>query len=232
MNKEEILKKVKKFGYAKIECFFNQLEVDSLKNKLTSIYEKIEHECQIDIPGGLTPKSYSTGKSIRIYPSAYNNFSELSKFKNPFFSELSDDFFEGCFNKGLQTFSSYEYLCESEVKSLPRNSHMHIDPYHSLKFFSYLTDTNEDNGSLKIIPETSWIGKKIRKENNVDNLLTTDSYTFSKSKYYNEEIENSAIFIEGKAGDLIVLDTDVVHCGGIIKMNGLERMSIIYHNRK
>jgi len=63
-------------------------------------------------------------------------------------------------------------------------------------------------------------------------MLKSDLYTFKKSKYYDKTLEDKIVYIEGKAGDCIILDTDLIHCGGIIRDPGRERMTIIYHNRK
>jgi hypothetical protein len=226
------LNSINEKGYALIPNFLGSNEVKNLKNSLFKIYSNYRLGDQIEIPGMSTPKQYSTGKSMRIYPPAYCNFSEIENFKKDWLTQLTDAFFEGANNKGLQVFSSYETLSYREVNELPRNSHMHVDPYHSLKFFSYLTDTTKENGALQLIPGTSWIGKKIRKENSINELLTSDLYTFKKSNYYNSDLEKETTFIEGKAGDLIILDTDTVHCGGILVKPGLERLTIIYHNRK
>ena len=39
------------------------------------------------------------------------------------------------------------------------------------------------------------------------------------------------MYYTGKAGTLLIFDTDIAHSGGIIKENGLERMVILNHNR-
>jgi ectoine hydroxylase-related dioxygenase (phytanoyl-CoA dioxygenase family) len=109
---------------------------------------------------------------------------------------------------------------------------MHVDPYHALKFSTYLCDTSAENGALQVIPGSAWIGKRIRNENSIEALLNSDLYTFEKSKYYSKDLEEKRIFVEANAGDLLILDTDVIHCGGIIQKSGLERMTLIYHNRK
>jgi len=230
--KEKILEDVQKNGYSLIPGFFSQVEVNSLKEKLLHLYSQCKTGDQIDLPGLITPDSYSIGKSMRVYPSLYPCFSEFQRFRDPELVELSEEFFGGCSQKGLQVFSSYEYLTEQEAKHLPRNSYMHIDPYHALKFSTYLCDVTAENGALQVIPGTVCIGKRIRDENTVESLLTSDMYTFEKSKYYSSELESKRMFIEAKAGDLLVLDTDIIHCGGLLQKPGLERMTVIYHNRK
>ena len=228
----QILDKIKKDGYVVIDNLFNPFEIESLKNKLLLIYNKCDIGDQIDISGSIEKNQYSIGKSMRIYPQFYHYFSEFSKFKQPWIENLVDDFFVGSSNKGLQIFSSHDTLSYQQVDSLPRNSHMHVDPYHALKFLVYLTDTNKENGALQIIPKTSWIGNKIRNENSLEDMLKSDLYTFKKSKYYDKALEEKIVYVEGKAGDCIILDTDVMHCGGVIRASGLERMTLIYHNRK
>jgi ectoine hydroxylase-related dioxygenase (phytanoyl-CoA dioxygenase family) len=227
-----LLKSINENGYALVPNFFNVNEVKNIRNKLLSIYAQYELGDQIELPGKSTHHQYSTGKSMRIYPSAYDNFAEFVRFKESWLTQLTNTFFEGANNKGLQVFSSYETLSYNEVNELPRNSYMHVDPYHSLKFFSYLTNTTKENGALQVIPGTSWIGRRIREENNIEDLLNSDLYTFKKSKYYDSNLENKIEYVEGNAGDLVILDTDVIHCGGILLKPELERLTIIYHNRK
>lgn len=233
MKNQEILELLKTDGYCKIPAFFTINEIDSIKKKLKMVYDQMSTGDQLDIPGSVTPNSYSTGKSIRIYPPiSYNLFPEIRRFHESWLTDLADDFFNGCSQKGLQVFSSYEYIQASEVPELPRNSYMHVDPYHALKFISHMEDVNEINGALQVIPGTCWIGEKIRQENDIKNLLNSDAYTFVKSKYYDKSLEEKIIYVESTMGDLIILNTDVMHCGGVLKESGVERTSINYHNRK
>lgn len=232
MKEEEIVDHVKRNGFYVVKNFFQQEEVVSIKKKLKFFYEKCNLGDQLDLPNSITSNSYSTGKSMRIYPAWYSYFPEFNKFNNESFSKMSDIFFAGCSNKNMQIFSSYETLSADNVETLPRNSYMHVDPYHSFKYFVYLMDTNKENGALQVIPGTSWIGKNIRSENSMDSLLNSDSYTFKTSKYYDKSLEDNILYIEGNAGDCIILDTDTMHCGGVILKEGLERLSIVSHSRK
>ena len=233
MKNQEILEILKTDGYCKIPAFFSKDEICSIKKSLKSIYDQINTGDQIDIPGNITPNSYSTGKSIRIYPPiSYQFFPEIRRFHEKWLTDLTDDFFDGCNQKGLQVFSSYEYIQASNVSELPRNSYMHVDPYHALKFISHMEDANEINGALQVIPGTCWIGEKIRQENDINTLLNSDAYTFLKSKYYDKSLEEKITYIDSTMGELIILNTDVVHCGGVLKESGAERTSINYHNRK
>jgi ectoine hydroxylase-related dioxygenase (phytanoyl-CoA dioxygenase family) len=50
--------------------------------------------------------------------------------------------------------------------------------------------------------------------------------------YESAYTEEQAIHIDVKAGDLLVLNTDNWHAGGIIQEDGEERMAIYYHNRQ
>lgn len=229
---KDILDAVNTSGYYKISNFFNQVEISRLRKSLDEVYSKISIGDQIDLPGIITPNSYSTGKSMRIYPSAYGIFPDLKRLCETWIFELSDKFFDGCSQKCMQSFSTYETLSIEEVSSLPRNSYMHVDPYHALKFSTHLTDTDEQSGALQVIPGTCWIGKKIRQENSLDSLLSSDMYTFSKSVYFDNDLEKRAVYVNAKAGDLVILNTDVMHCGGILKTPSLERMTVNMHYRK
>lgn len=228
----DIVNLVRSRGFCKVPSFFSSSEVFDLKKRLQAVYNSCETGDQIDIPGIITKNQYSIGKAARIYPSQYAGFPALQKFASQDLSVMSDLFFEGCNNKGLQVFSSYEYKSIFEVHDLPRNAFMHVDPYHSFKFFCYLTDTTKDNGALQVIPDTTWIGSAIRSENSLESLLGGDAYTLEKSRYRSNDLMEKRIYVEGSAGDLIILNTDVMHCGGQILSSGLERMTVIYHNRK
>lgn len=227
-----ILRDINTQGYHKIPDFFSQDEIKVFKMSLDKVYSKISIGDQVDIPGNVTPNSYSTGKSMRVYPSAYGYFPILSKLCEPWMFELADKFFGGCSQKCMQSFSTYETISSNEVSILPRNSYMHVDPYHALKFSTHLTDVDEKNGALQVIPETCWIGQKIRHENSIDSLLSSDVYTFSKSSYFDQELEKKTVYVNARAGDLIILNTDVMHCGGVLKASGLERMTVNMHYRK
>lgn len=231
-NRLDIVDLVRSRGFYKVPSFFSNSEVFDLKKRLQAVYSLCEIGDQIDIPGTITRNQYSIGKAARIYPAQYADFPALRKFASHDLSEMSDIFFEGCNNKGLQVFSSYEYRSIFEVDNLPRNAFMHVDPYHSFKFFCYLTDTTKDNGALQVIPDTTWIGRAIRSENSIDSLLSGDAYTLEKSRYHSNDLMEKRIYVEGNAGDLVILNTDVMHCGGQILVRGLERMTVIYHNRK
>ena len=89
--------------------------MSTLKNRLLKIYLQCSIGDQIDIPGKVIKNQYSIGKSMRIYPEAYGEFPEFTRFQDNNLSNLVDDFFDKSFNKRLQVFSSYETLTYNDV---------------------------------------------------------------------------------------------------------------------
>jgi ectoine hydroxylase-related dioxygenase (phytanoyl-CoA dioxygenase family) len=137
--------------------------------------------------------------------------------------------------KLLQVFTTYEYK-KVEQDKLPRNSWLHFDPYASLKFAVMLQDTTARNGSLFAIPTSHAEGKTIRENfmQHKEAFKKGFSHRFvDYQEIYNTKYtEKDAIHINTKVGDLLILNTDNWHAGGVIQEDDAERMAIYYHNRQ
>ena len=104
---------------------------------------------------------------------------------------------------------------------MAKNGHLHYDKKHSLKFFIYLQDTTIKDGPFSVIPRTHIIGKQLR-ENNPDSTSNI-FFDYPELGYKNDDI----LPIIGKAGDIIIFDTDIFHLGGIL--DGGERLTLKGH---
>jgi hypothetical protein len=124
----------------------------------------------------------------------------------------------------------HEVFITNEFKptGYARNGDLHFDRLHTLKFFYYLTDVEEDCGPLSVVPGTHTICSNLRlqqSQKNYNNIKNRAMNVESLKKYL-KEVEP----IVGKAGTLIIFDTDVLHCGGHVA-EGKERLILRSHCR-
>ncbi|MHA1972807.1 MAG: phytanoyl-CoA dioxygenase family protein [Candidatus Hodarchaeales archaeon] len=224
MENSEILKKIKKYGYCMIPKFTNE-EVTIIKNELIEIYDTMPDYSALYSRKTLEENVYSYGKHLR-----FGSLNEIPKFRDIFLSKNLTTITKGYLGdtcvENLQIFATYEYKILEEGKDKPRNSYWHFDPYHSLKYFIYLTDTTIENGCLKVMPETIHITKEIRKQKSFADICDK-GYDMSQLVLDDSETVN----LEAKAGDMVVFDTDLFHVGSNLQKKGAERMVIIVHNR-
>lgn len=118
-----------------------------------------------------------------------------------------------------------------EDKGLGRNGFLHFDRTRAFKFFFYLSDCESlDCGPLMCFPGTQAKGKELRtatpkatKYANIPNRLEID---FPELGYKAED----ALPAFGKAGTLLIFDSDVFHFGGRVG-NGKERPVLRSHSR-
>jgi len=116
-----------------------------------------------------------------------------------------------------------------------RQGVLHFDPYWSLKFGIYLTDATSENGALHCVPNSREVGRHYR-EHKLDLTDLTgmgDGYRHRLEDYTDEPEFTipDAIPVEGKKGDLVIFDTDILHYGAVLKSESMERKIILIHNR-
>lgn len=130
------------------------------------------------------------------------------------------------------------------VEDVPASEHaaqqLHYDIARTLKFFLYLEDTTAENGAFYCVPGShKWTVR--RREEYSDQIIPGNrSFTRQLTKEY-----GGAKPVEGKAGTLIIFDTDVFHQAGKVRtgrrrvMRGhtrtireMEEQKIRYENAK
>jgi hypothetical protein len=227
------VKELKKYGFYKVNNVLDKSAIVALSDELDGVYNMIETGDEYTLPTSVQKDSYGYGKILRIPKEAYGRFVELNKYINiDWFNAFVDEYYGFCYNKKLQTFCTHDYVLGEECNNPPRNSFLHVDPYQAIKFICYLTDTTEENGAFRCIPETTHIGEKTRNNYDLQELLTTSKYCFNESnKFYDESMLKDLVYLEGKAGDVLVVNTDIVHGGGTIKKSGAFRKTVNLHNR-
>ena len=132
--------------------------------------------------------------------------------------------------------------------SIGRNGYLHFDRNASLKYFLYLNDVTRENGAFFIQPNSHILGKKLRQKA-WGKLIPKPNDSFLKKiiiKLFGKPFkdvknrmeldypelydESKLIPVEGKAGTLIVFDSDIFHQGGKINKKGAQRIVLRMHN--
>jgi len=240
-NESDILNSLNENGICLIKNFFSEEDVYKLQSQLNRLYDIINDECHgyfystnnIDISSN---KNYLSGKAMRIFPQYYGNVSQILEMfvRNNLLNRVLDKHFSPNCQRFLQTFSTRETKVVYD-DNLPRNSHMHIDPFESLKFATFFQKTTKENGALRVIPGSFKEGSIIRKEfisnNKGKGQYGGDSHRMDE--FPNNMVsfsEQDQVYIDCDIGDLVILNTDNYHSGGTLLEDSFRQV-IYVHNR-
>lgn len=133
--------------------------------------------------------------------SKYPGVAEL--FDEPFMADISRAFFgDGQFRLNGEIFVTELGEGPEELRAPPFA--LHFDKRQVLKFYFYLTDSDEANGAMRASPGSNKAIRDVRLAasekgdlNNIDNVLPDE--------------EVPSISITGPAGTMLVFDTDMAH---------------------
>lgn len=176
-----------------------------------------------------------------LYPSDHK-FSHLDSLKKRFSKELCNELLnkvkifnpDDLFKSENKDLASYNYFCNQIIQNFNEkklflsnifqtfdnreSKHIaqkpHIDRIPTLKFMLYLNDLEFDNGAFCLSPGSNHWAKK--------NFINRRK-SYSDEKFFNDtrDIPNPILKrivpIEGKAGTIIIFNTDCVHHQGIVK---------------
>lgn len=235
----KVAQTVKEFGFCIIRNYFSKENCDLLKKEFDSIYEYVPDGSTGYCDGGNArlEQDFPAGKSLRISASFYPNMPVLSSlfFNDPELSNQVNEYYDRGCDKFLQTFSSRE-IGKVQEDELGRQAWMHVDPYASFKYATFLTKTTPENGALRVIPGSREEGKRIREEWmwKTDKKGIQGGMPHRLVDFPPEMVtvkEEDAVYIECDLGDLVAIDTDVFHAGGDIKVEGETRTAIYVHSR-
>lgn len=213
---EDVVKELNRNGIVVIEDFCQNVE--SLKKEGLRILDEM---------GGASEYKFGRYAALRTQKEVAKHPILHSYFTQPFIKETATAFMGEKHYLLNALYITQEY---NATEDLANNGHPHFDQDWSFKFFLYLTDVDEDSGAFKCIPGTAQKGKELREKShkevkkipNIKNRILRDyeglGYTL-----------DDFIPVEGKAGTLIIFDSDTFHFGGNIK-EGRERMVMRSHN--
>jgi len=213
----EILNILKEDGVLAIEDFLDSEVLNNLNLEFDWILNN-SGSC------GIHHLEYSQGKGAIIKKDSNydsSNFSNTEKVFNRIdFRKLAESYLKNEVNLNNEI-----YVVKDIVGSRHHANDLHFDVTPTFKFFIYLTDTTKDNGAFSCVPGSHKKSELIRKE------------LGDKISYENRELsrqlpvtENEVISVEGKAGTLIIFDTDVFHKAGTVHSG--ERKVMRGHTRK
>ncbi len=163
-------------------------------------------------------EEYSVGESVRmeranIDRSAFPAIS--STFSRPELELVVSTFFgEG------YIFSRTVYAILDVVGSTTRVQQPHYDKMRHLKSFVYLTDVTAASGPFHCVPGSHLATREAERENRLRRIVPTDD----DARVLPPGLVGRGIPVPGKAGTLILFDSDIAHYAGIVTEG--ERLAV------
>jgi len=215
---QNTLSNLKKQGISVIDSFATKKQLNSLNQEFDKFLSK-EHP-------GAKHTQYSKGRCARVITNEYykDEFpSTHSFFFNKDFNTIAIKYLGDKVNLNSEIF-----IVEDIVGSEHIANDLHYDVVNTLKFFLYLSDTKKENGAFLCVPGSHLFTKQYRE-------VHKDKISY-ENRYLTRELDpqksKEKISIEGKAGTLIIFDTDVWHQAGFVSkgtrrvMRGHTRVEI------
>lgn len=226
---------INQYGIFIVDSYLSKEELTLLNKEAKEYHKSIGKSYQFGTTYGI-----EIVKDINEESQHYKTFSK--PWMKELFLNLNSNNQKGFFTS---IYSTHDFKYDGSVG---RNGYLHFDRNRSLKFFFYLNDVTEKNAAFYIQEDSHHLGKKLR-ENAWGNLIPTPSDNLSKKilhklfgkpfekiknrielDYPEHMVPNKVIPVEGKAGTLIVFDSDIFHKGGLIQKEGLERLVLRMHS--
>ena len=201
------------------------IDCSQLTSEASEIIQEAERRNFEEYSPGVAEKLFvksSIAKQASKYPKICDYFS------HPLFRSVFDSV-----TNGEGTFCEDIYMTK-EVRNdrgLARNGYLHFDRNWAFKVMVYLSDVTEGCGPFSVVPGSHDLGRSLRqlgwekykKYGNVPNRSEVDLPDVSK-------LLGETQPIYGKAGTVILFDTDIFHLGGLVE-TGKHRWIIRSHCR-
>lgn len=165
----------------------------------------------------------ATGVHLKLdgyakYRDIYSSVAEL--FGHPFMREVANSYLGLPNSLNRHVILTHDFK-ESAAEILP----FHFDEMRSLKFYVYVDDAEADGGPFEIIPGTHKGGEFIRmsewhrvgKYNEIRSWVLeqySEDYLYAVFGAFKGLLKLRTVTLAGKAGTLIIFDTDSLHRGG------------------
>lgn len=222
-------------GIIKIDLYLSNAEIDALKEEVFEYHKSHGN-----------PYPFGSSYVIQAPSDLKNNSLQKSVFSKSWMKELFLTYNRGV-SKGFfdSIYSTHDYKFDGNIG---RNGYLHFDRNASLKYFLYLNDVTEKNGAFFIQPNSHKLGRELRIKAWDKRIPTPNDSIIKKLflKFFGKPFEgvknrleidypelydeSKLIPVEGKAGTLIVFDSDLFHQGGKINKKGAERIVLRMHN--
>lgn len=239
MDTSSVCRELKEIGAVHVKSFLSGSSLDNIEREYDKIFPFIPdlHEANLSNKSFLNiskAPSYKAGKHLRVEPSAYSSFPSLmSAFLTDSMRDLVNTYLGVPNQFCMQIFMSNEFAVLEE-KDWSRNHYLHFDPYSSLKFMLYLTDVDEEGGATHYVPGSRETGKYYREEKmDLHDLTGLQGGCKHMLEDYSDPVaytKEDSVPIIAQRGDLLILDTDTLHYGGLLKSPS-NRKVILLHNR-
>jgi len=226
---------LKKHGIFKIASFLSASQIKLLRQEVLNYHSKQGK-----------PYPFGTGYSIQAPLNLPDQSLQKEVFSKPWMKELFLSYNNGI-SKGFfdSIYSTHDYKFDGHIG---RNGYLLFDRNASLKYFLYLNDVTKENGAFFIQPNSHKLGKELREKawgklvpTPADGLTKKIRHKLFGTSFKNVknriELDYSALYdenklvpVEGKAGTLIVFDSDIFHQGGKINKKRAKRIVLRMHN--
>ncbi len=210
---KDIITAVKKDGFCVIPDYLPNKDLESLTIEFEQIIDRkyskgfYEHAC----------RDYMEAIAVSGPDMMSSTFTAQKKLlTKPQLEELTQLFYGDSYQYPFNIFNVRSTYTPAKSEELPYC--MHFDKHQMFKFFFLLSDTDENCGPTWVIPGKQQEVRHIRNEwyenNNpvrrIDNKLI--------------DHDNEAIPLIGKAGSLVILDTDTPHKAGKVAKNKVREV--------
>jgi hypothetical protein len=205
-SESEIVNFIKNDGVVVITNFCKPNDLTKLKAEYQSILSGTHQNSN-----WFENRPYSLGVAALLskkdgmqkeYPATFDFFSQ------PMMQSITNTYLGDGFHANQKIF-----VVKDVVGASHHANDLHFDVQRTLKFFLYLTDTNASNGAFRCVPGSHLETKNIRKNNS--DKISYENREFSRMLPYGPE---DAVSVDGKAGSLIIFDTDVFHQAGKVSV--------------
>ncbi len=204
MNVDDIFLELDLYGYSVVN--YIQIESEITQSLIKSHNDCLHEKCQFK------DKNYSGGFLITWNKKLKENKRFRTKYLKDFIeSNLISSILKSNRYKKYNLCSVFATLDQPETKHIAQDPHFDRTP--NLKFLLYLNDMNSDNGAFMLSPGS---------HNWVKNNFPTPRPPFVSNAFLESTrkipstIINKLVPIEGKAGTLIIFDTDTIHHQGLV----------------
>ena len=217
-NPTKVVDIIKRWGICVIPSY---LEGQDLAGFQQEVFQVFQYEKVSDAygPGGACRLKNTPELSLK-YPTMHKIFNDDFMLKvTKLYMGRSN------FKLNHDIFLTEETNIIDNVDDWTPNMFLHTDKGWRFKFFIYVNDVYEYNGAFRCCPGKQNIGRKVRLEawqktsdySKLENKLDKDRPEFGLNN-------ETAIPIEGKAGCLMIFDTDLPHSGARILKEGAKRV--------